>query len=275
MDKKIIAFAIVLSSLGLTIVPQTHSIPLSLETKDEDPLLTTEDEGDHFPCGYEVWCYQAVILLDNGELWDAAATFVYFMNKTRKGFSDGISFLRIRHWNRQTCKVYDSFRIDTFPGIFQTSKNGVNLMYGNSSAQGMYPYYHFHCEDNVNDIITDLQFHATSLPCWTLEGPTNCVIPWGFSGTGKAYFVPSLEVNGTITMNGTTYKATGIAYYEHDFIYCDFARPFAIYTLQEFRTGRKLFSSAIKWYLRQVFENRPMPRPAPLLHISNDNLFGW
>jgi len=256
-------------------MPQACSTSTSFVTKNDEITILPEDEGDHFPCGYECWCYQAVITLDNGQRWDAAATFVYFMNKTRKGFSDGISFLRIRHWNRQTSKVYDSFRSDTFPGTFQISKNEMNLTYCNSSAQGMYPDYHFHCDDDKNNIVTDLHFHATSLPCWVLEGPTNYILPWGFSGTGKAYFIPILEVNGTVTINGTTYEATGTAYYEHDFVHSDFARPFASYSLKEFRTGRKLISSAIKWYLWQVFKNRPRPRPAPLLHLSNDNTFGW
>lgn len=276
MNKNIIvSISILLLFLGSAISPQVYSSSPSFEVKDKDLPITPEDEGDHFPCGYEVWCYQAVIMLDNGELWDAAATFVYFMNKTREGFSDGISFHRVRHWNRQTCKVYDCFRCDTFPGTFQTSKNGMNLTYGNSSAQGVYPDYYFHCEDNKNNIIANLHFHATSLPCWGFEGATNCTIPWGLSGIGKAYFIPTLEVNGTITINGTPYKATGVAYYEHDFIWSDFGNPFAIYSLKEFRTCRKLISSSIKWYILQVLKDRPKPRPAPLLHFSNDNFFGW
>jgi hypothetical protein len=276
MDKKIIAsFTILLLFLGPTIIPQACSTSTSFVIKNDETTILPEDEGDHFPCGYECWCYQAIITLSNGQRWDAAATFVYFMNKTQNGFSDGISFIRVRHWSRQTGKVYDSFRTDIFPGPFQTSKNEMNLTYCNSSAHGLYPDYYFHCEDDKNNIITDLRFHAASVPCWGFQGPTDGVIPWGFSGTGKVYFIPILEVNGTITINGTTYEATGIGYYEHDFLYGDFARPLSIYSLKEFNTCRKLISSSIRWYLLQVIKNRPNPRPAPILQIDNGDTFGW
>jgi len=263
-----------------TTIPINDTNPLEYINKsqyiieNEDELWNPEDDGDHSPCGYECWCYQAVITLDDGSVWDAAATFVYFMNKTRKGFTDGVSFLRVRHWNRQTGKVYDSFRTDNYPGPFQTSKNEMNLTYGNSFAQGTYPNYNFHCEDNKNNIITDLQFHATSLPFWGFDGATNGVIPWGFSGTGKGYFVPTLEINGTITINGTVHKAIGIAYFEHDYIWSDFARPLAIYSLQEFRSCRKLVTASIKWYLQEVLKNRPKPTSL-LFHRDNGNSFGW
>jgi hypothetical protein len=276
MNKNIIAsFTILLLFLGPTIIPQAYSTSTSFVIKNDETTILPEDEGDHFPCGYECWCYQAVITLSNGQRWDAAATFVYFMNKTQKGFSDGISFIRVRHWNRQTSKVYDSFRTDIFPGPFQTSKNEMNLTYCNSSAHGLYPDYYFHCEDDKNNIITDLRFHAASLPCWGFQGPTDGIIPWGFSGTGKVYFIPILEVNGTITINGTKYEATGIGYYEHDFLYGDFARPLSIFSLKEFNTCIKLISSSIRWYLLQVIKNRPKPRPAPILQIDNGDTFGW
>ncbi len=289
MKRKIITLAL-LTLLLLTSIASTATSSTSNNIKNNNflkydnisqfnkenkcELWNPEYDGDHSPCGYECWCYQAVIMLDNGQRWDAAATFVYFMNKTKKGFSEGVSFLRVRHWNRQTGKVYDCFRTDIYPGPFQTSKNEMSLKYGNSSAQGVYPNYHFHCEDNINNIITDLQFHATSLPYWGFEGATNGVIPWGFSGTGKGYFVPTLKINGTITINGAVHKATGIAYFEHDYIWGDFANPLAIYSLQEFRSCKKLVTASIKWYLQEVLENRPKPTSL-LFHLDNGNSFGW
>ena len=39
---------------------------------------------------------------------------------------------------------------------------------------------------------------------------TGGILPWGFSGTGEAYFVPLLEVEGNVSINGTSYNATGI-----------------------------------------------------------------
>jgi len=234
-----------------------------------------EDDGDHSPCGYECWCYQAVITLDNGERWDAAATFVYFMNKTRNGFTEGISFIRIRHWNRETGgKVYDSFRTDIYPGPFQTSKNEMNLEYGNSYAQGTYPNYNFHCEDNENNIITDLQLYATSYPFWGFKDVTDGVVPWGFSGTGKGYFIPTLDIEGTVTIDGVVHNASGIAYIEHDFFWNNFANPLASYSVQESLTCNRLLSTTIKWYAGEVLRNRPR-QGSRFFHFDNGNMFGW
>lgn len=242
-------------------------------SKSDENNWSPEDEGDHFPCGYELWCYHACLTLENGQRWDAAATFMYHMNRTKVGYSEGSSFCRIRHWDRQSGKYYDNAQNDEFPGAFHTEKNVVNLTYYNNSAQGLYPNYHLHFEDDINNTVTDLQCHAISSPCWLFEEPTNKTIPWGFSGTGKAYFIPVLEAVGNITINGTLYNVTGVAYYEHDFAYCQFSNPLAVYSLREFLNATKLISSALRWWRSQVIQNRPGRTFS--LHRSNDYLFGW
>ena len=274
MNKEIIvSITIVLLFLGLAIAPQTYSTSPSFEAKDEDPPITAEDEGDHFPCGYEIWCFHAALILENGQHWDVTSGFAYFMNKTRDGYTDGVSTHRIRLWNRQTGEFSDYFQYDVFPGVFHTEKNKINLTYYNSSAQGLYPDYHFYCEDNENNITADLQFHAISSPYWALNESTGGIIPWGFSGTGGVYFVPLLEVEGNISINGTSHNATGVAYYEHDFIYCNFANPLACYSVKEFFNALKLGISAVRWLLSQSIQNR---REQPFsFHRSNDYLMGW
>ena len=262
-------FAIIIL-LGLNIVPITT---VEAVTADNLPW-DSNDEGDHYPCGYEIWCYHASLTLENGQKWDSAATFVYFMSKTRRGYSkDGLSYCRIRQWDRQTGKFYDDFQSDKFPGPFHTEKNVMNLTYYNNTAKGLYPDYSFHCEDDKNNIAIDLQCHATSSPCWLLKDPTKGILPWGLSGTGRVYFIPMLQVAGKISINGTSYNATGVAYYEHDFVNCDFARPLAFYSLKELRNNLKLISSVAKWWASEVINNRPKQSPA--LHLSNDYFIGW
>jgi len=273
VNRKVIAFTIVLLFLGLAIVPQAYSTSLSFEVKDDGPPITAGDEGDHFPCGYEIWCFHAALILENGQHWDVTSGFAYFMNKTRRGYTNGISTHRLRLWNRQTGEFSDYFKCDVFPGVLHTEKNKINLTYYNSSAQGLYPDYHFYCEDNENNVIVDLQFHAISSPCWAMDESTGGILPWGFSGTGGAYFVPLLEVEGNVSINGTSYNATGVAYYEHDFVYCNFKNPSAIYSLKELRQGLRLGFSAVRWCLSQSIQNR---RKQPFsLHRNNDYLAGW
>jgi len=261
-------FAIILL-LGLNVVPITTVKAASADAISWDP----NDDGDHYPCGYEIWCYHSFLTLENGQKWDAAATFVYFMSKTRKGYGDGMSFCRIRHWDRQTSKFYDDIRIDEFPGIFHTEKNVVNLTYYNCTAKGSYPYYSFHCEDYKNNITTNMQCHATSSPCWLFNEPTGGVLPWGLSGSGRVYFIPTLDVTGNININGSFYNFTGVAYIEHDFVYSDFANPLKFYSIKELRSNLKLISSAVKWWVSEVKDNRPKKSPA--LHVSTDYFIGW
>ena len=239
-----------------------------------DDELSPEDEGDHFPCGWECWCYHASLKLENGQYWDAALIFVYFMNRTRKdGFTDGVSYWRFRHWDRQTGKFYDDFHRDPFPGVIQTEKNRVNVTYKYNYFRGLYPDYKVHLEDKTNNITTNIALHAISGVCWLGFESTDGVLVWGISGTGKVYFVPMLEVTGNISINGSFYNFTGFAYYEHDIGFFDFAKPYACYSLGELLDCIKTTRAEKKWYKDQVSNNRR--DRLHQIHLSNDYIFGW
>ena len=263
--------ALISGQLPIEQTRKKNNLPTFFEYNN--PRITPEDEGDHYPCGYELWFFHANLLLDNGQRWDSAVTFAYFMNKTKKGYFPGISFYRIRHWDRETGKCYGKYRGDLFPGPFQTQKNIVNLTYENSTVQGLYPNYHVYCKDDENDIVIEADLQAKSDSCWLVQGPTNGILPWGISGTGKAYFLPVLDVVGNIILNNTFYNVTGIAYFEHDFGYINFANPFAFYSLKDVLIGTTLMGSTIKWWVSQVAQNRP--KFSPSLYRSNDYLLGW
>ena len=94
---------------------------------------------------------------------------------------------------------------------------GVSLKFDNNWAEGSYPYWHVHIEDNdldaKHDIIVDLDFVANSLPLWTvmdrfkLENMEKSNI--------AQYMVPSCTVVGNVTLDGNSFDASGIGYYEH------------------------------------------------------------
>lgn len=255
-------------------VERTHFNGNSFNSQNIKNNCTPQDEGDHFPCGWETWCYHASLTLENGQQWDAAVIFVYFMNRTRKeGFTEGISYWRFRHWNRQTGKFYDDFHSDVFPGVLQTEKNKVNATYKYNYFRGLYPDYNVYSEDRTNNITTNLTLHAISKPCWLYQESTNGVLPWGMSGTGEAYFVPMLEVTGNISINGSYYNLTGYAYYEHDIGYFDFAKPYVCYSLKEMINSTKAMLDRKLWWRNQVIKNRH--EKLYQLHLSNDYLFGW
>ncbi len=271
--KKGFVFAVILLFFGLAITPHTYSKSSNINMIDDNFPITPEDEGDHYPIGYEIWFYHASLIFEDGQHWDTLATFVYFMNKDKDGYTNGSSFIRNRIWNRETGECFDYFQPDDFPGEFKTTKNEVNLAYYNSSGEGLYPNYHFYIDDDVHNIKTDLNFHATSYPCWLAEESMNRTIPTGFNGFCSAYFIPLLEVEGSVTINGNAYNVTGIAYFEHDFADYYSGNPFYVFSFKEVYKNLRLTSSYSIWLVKQVIFNRP--RVAPSWHRSSDNMAGW
>ena len=269
----IVSITIVLLFVGLILTPIVYCQSPSFSTYESNPTITPGDEGDHYPCAYEIWFYHTVLTFEDGQNWDAVGTFVYFMNKTKDGYIEGSSFLRNRLWNRETCECFEYFKSDNFPGVFKTKKNEVNLSYYNSSGEGLYPDYNFIIVDEVHNIKIDLKFHATSLPCWAAQESMNHTIPCGLNGFCSIYFIPTLEVKGYVTINRTTYNATGIAYFEHDFGDFTHGKPFAIYSLKELYKNLRLVLSYSRWLLKQVLFN--CPRVIPSWHRSSDYSAGW
>ena len=269
----IVSIIIFLLLLGLAISPITFSKKLSTNIIDDNPRITPEDEGDHFPCAYEIWFYHAILKFENGQEWDTAATFVYFMDKTKDGYINGNSFIRNRLWNKETDECFDYFQSDVFPGEFNTKKNEINLTYYNSTGRGIYPNYHFYIHDDVNNIKLDLNFHATSFSCWLAQESMDRIIPCGLGGSLKAYFIPIIEIEGIVTINKTTYNVTGIGYFEHDFADTYFGNPFAFDSIKELLVNLRSIFLYTKWYWTQVFFNRPGVNPSR--HRSNDYLLGW
>jgi len=236
--------------------------------------IKPEDEGDHFPCGWELWCIHAKLVLNNGAHWDAASCFTYFVNRTRKGYTDGTGYCRVRHWNRQTGKFYDDFQRDTYPGIIKTEKNKVNVTYNKNYIRGLYPNYVYHCEDETNNIITNLVMKANCSAYWLYNESTGGVLPWGINGVGKAYFLPILDVTGNITINGTKYNVTGIAYHEHDIGYFDFSKPYKSVFIRDTLKSIKAIIKRHIWWKKQVRQNKPRDHTFSI-HLSNDYLYGW
>ncbi|HEX08664.1 MAG TPA: hypothetical protein ENG38_02510 [Thermoplasmatales archaeon] len=225
-----------------------------LDTHGRNPW-TREDEGSHFPCGYELWFFQVFVRLENGEAWDIGFTVAYFMDRVRGKYTDGVSFYRIKHWSRQSGKCYDFLHPDEFPGPLNITKNKVDISYYNNTMSGIFPNYYFHCEDRENDIITDMYCHAASMPHWVATDVSNGILVWGTSGYFKAGFIPWLEVHGTITINGISYNATGVGYFEHDFGSALLLTPFKPSSLKTMVNNTKICLSAIKWYLDEIFRN--------------------
>ena len=75
---------------------------------DSTKQYTPEDEGDHFPTGVEWWWLYTTFTLENGDEWDMCIQYLYQMewDDSEWSDSDGLSYVRIQSWDRQTGKHY-------------------------------------------------------------------------------------------------------------------------------------------------------------------------
>ena len=161
-----------------------------------------EVEGDHFPCGVEYWWLYTMLTLEDGRQWDMCTQFFYVMNWTGSSWSDedGISYVRIQSWDRESGEYYDCFREACHPGPFSHKKNMVDLEYYNSTMQGTYPDYTAHFEDDINGFTLNVDVHAIAQPYQHLGSIVNGRIPLG-TGTFSYWSIPYLEITGNITIS--------------------------------------------------------------------------
>ncbi|OYT57278.1 hypothetical protein B6U70_02550 [Euryarchaeota archaeon ex4484_162] len=102
-----------------------------------------------------------------------------------------------------------------YTGTLIASSPGVNVEFEDSWAEGEYPDWHVHAEDKDIDqnheLIVDLDYHANSLPLWTIG---NRAFEKSKS-TIANYMLMGCTVVGTITVDGIEYNVKGTGYLEH------------------------------------------------------------
>lgn len=242
---------------------------------DNNNIWTPEDEGDHFPCTCEWWWIYATLKLDNGEHWDVALMFSYWMTRTKNGYEPGLSYYRVQSWDRESGDSYDLlFENEEYPNpYFQHKKNVVDLKYYNCTMKGLYPNYVIHAEDFKNNISFNLKFCAEANPFWVAEESTGGFIPYGFSGIFRYGLIPRNNVTGNISINGSNYNVTGVGYYEHQFGDMDVLNPYKIHSIPELFEIKNLWSDICRWWAKEVISNTREPLTS--VYYSIDNLLGY
>ncbi len=265
--QKILVFIIFTLFISINIQPIT-----SKKIYDFPP----EVEGDHFPCGVEYWWLYTMLTLENGSQWDMCAQFFYVMNWTGTNWSntEGVSYLRIQSWNRETGKYYDYFKEGHHPGEFKHKKDIIDLRYYNSTLKGLYPYYIAYFDDNINNIILNVSAQAVSPAYQHLNSIVNGTIPLG-TGIFNYWSIPRLELMGNISINGTICNVTGVGYHEHLFgdRPIDGTFNFRFSSIKELININFLYLSILKWMLQPKTISWLYKIQNP--HISIDNIRGY
>ena len=100
-------------------------------------------------------------------------------------------------------------------GTLIANSPGVKVEFEDSWAEGVYPDWHVHAEDNDIDnehvIVIDLDYHSSSLPLWTIgtrafDKSESSIANYLFSG---------LEVSGRVVIDGKSYQVKGTGHHEH------------------------------------------------------------
>ena len=100
-------------------------------------------------------------------------------------------------------------------GTLVASTPGVKLSYDSSWVEGTAPFWHVHAEDaeidTAHTVVIDLDYHAQSLPLWTL-GTKAFVVS---NSTLASYVFLDCEISGTVSIDGVVHQVSGVGTYEH------------------------------------------------------------
>jgi len=100
-------------------------------------------------------------------------------------------------------------------GTLEASSPGVSVRFEDSWAEGAYPEWHLHAEDEdidrEHEIVIDLDYIAQSLPIWTIG---NRAFDKSKS-TIANYMFTGCEISGTVTIDDEEYRVNGTGYHEH------------------------------------------------------------
>jgi len=234
-----------------------------------DNPWTSEDEGDHYPCGCEWWMFYVALDLADGTHWDASSTFQYSTRQNENGTELAERQQLMYYFDRDNKKCYDFSSYTYKEDPFTFKKNVVDLKFYNSTIKGLYPNYIIHIEDEEQRFILDIELNASSLPHWAAEEAANGYFPWGL-GLAKYGFITKLNASGNLTIEGVKSSATGIGYFEHAWGNFSYNMGKPISKIKEFMKNLPIFIRFAKWFLSEQTYNKPQT-----LMFSTDNVFGY
>jgi len=186
--------------------------------------VSPEDEGVHYDkirISREWWYYGAVFNDEDSELqnWSIQVSFNHMARGDLLGtlkpdvlvvtlYGDGGESFGGMINKERYLNILNT-------GTLIASSPGVNVEFEDSWAEGEYPDWHVHAEDRDidehNEIIIDLDYHANSLPLWTVGTRA-----FDKSESSIAnYLFLGCSVSGTITINGQEFSVKGTGHHEH------------------------------------------------------------
>jgi predicted secreted hydrolase len=247
IDTIIIVALIVVSTLFLykadyisPLLPDDHTTPPDTVNQTLPPVkvltpptslipayrrdVSPEDEGVHFDqiwVSREWWYFNAVFNDSESQLkdWSVAVSFNHMARGDLLG-TNKPDLLVVSLLGNNSETYGGMINKQHYLGILNegtliANSPGVKVAFENSWAEGSYPRWHVHSEDqdidSAHEIIIDLDYTAQSLPIWTL----------GTKAFDKSeselanYVLLGCDVSGTVSIDGIVYTVKGTGSHEH------------------------------------------------------------
>lgn len=186
--------------------------------------VSPDDEGVHYAkirTAREWWYFGAIFNDNNSELhnWTIAVSFNHMAHGDLLGtMKPDLLVVVLNGDNGES--FGGMINKKRYFGILNTgtliaSSPGVNVQFEDSWAEGEYPNWHIHAEDNDIDknheIIIDLDYTTSSLPIWTIG---TRAFDKSKSSIANYLFI-GCKVSGTVEIDGEKFIVNGTGHHEH------------------------------------------------------------
>jgi len=209
--------------LGSFSFSEKEVLPKSFITSNERSV-SPEDEGPHYNdlLVSREWWYYTVIFNNGLKDWSLSISFNH-MSRTDLFFEkpdfllvtlhgpDGEEYGGIIERERPILGFLKEPSLQA-----KSSDKGFKVTFEESYIQGKVPNWRIHIESNEfkNNLEIDIGFFAPNSPIWTFS---NRLLDKS-NGKIASYIFTGCEVDGTIKIDGITYKVNGIGHHEHTWV---------------------------------------------------------
>jgi hypothetical protein len=222
-----------------------------------------EDELEHFPNVREWWCGEAFFRSDDDNRWSLKTGISYWVLKSKRitPVFDITLFDQENNRYYKYCSWKDKI-------LFESTKDYLNVKYGQSYIKGLFPNYELYLKDLDNDIDLDLKLHAKSMPHWVAQDISDGWLPLGLNFY-RYGFIPRCNLNGTIKIKNIKHNVNGIGYFEH--AYGDYSDRKSLSNFSNIKKIILTYSKLINWWLR----NQRKKIPRSLKFGTENNILGY
>lgn len=232
------------------------------KNKIEKNPWAPQDEGSHYPITREWWTFEFIFKTSKDQRkWNLMVIMSYNLETPS-------CFYQIALFDIKSKKCVLRCDIDDKLEKFKHKKNKLYLSYNKNIAEGGYPFYHFHFEEEKQRFKIDMTFESKSLPHWIAQDITKGEIPFGLN-LYKYGYISNNRLTGIMEFKDKKYSINGKGYLEH--IWGDWSYQYPFKKISNTRKVIKTYINLGKWWLSQ----HKLKIPNKIAFTTENNIFGY